>query len=170
MEKSLFHVPAWMQSARSLGHLLFLLEALYCHIVSLCSVLYKSLTEDSIKVEMYKRLGHLLLWASSYSKPRNLAFKYKEWEYIYIIIRNKWNTPASILCRLYQCDHLYQKGQKKQQAYNVREFKTKPACKTLFFTEFCTMIHWTDLYWLCLRYMPFSQASLTICQFDCRGM
>ena len=43
-----------MQSACSLGHFLFLLEALYCHIVSLCSVLYKSLTEDSIKVEMYK--------------------------------------------------------------------------------------------------------------------
>ena len=43
-----------MQSARSLGHFLFLLEALYCHIVSLCSVLYKSLTGDSIKVEMYK--------------------------------------------------------------------------------------------------------------------
>ena len=130
-----------MQSACSLGHFLFLLEALYCHIVSLCSVLYKSLTEDSIKVEMFK--------ATCYSGHQ---------------------APASILCRLYQCDHLYQKGQKKQQAYNVREFKTKPVCKTLFFTEFCTMIHWTDLYWLCLRYMPFSQASLTICQFDCRGM
>ena len=54
MKKSLVHVPAGMQSARSLGHFLLLLEALYCHIVSLCSVLYKSLTEDSIKVEMYK--------------------------------------------------------------------------------------------------------------------
>ena len=130
-----------MQSACSLGHFLFLLEALYCHIVSLCSVLYKSLTEDSIKVEMFK--------ATCYCGHQ---------------------APASILCRLYQCDHLYQKGQKKQQAYNVREFKTKPVCKTLFFTEFCTMIHLTDIYWLCLRYMPFSQASLTICQFDCRGM
>ena len=57
-----------MQSARSLGHFLFLLEAI-CHIVSLCSVLYKSLTEDSIKVEMFKATI-MLLWASSYSKPR----------------------------------------------------------------------------------------------------
>ena len=62
------------------------------------------------------------------------------------------------------------KRSKKLQAYNVREFKTKPVCKTLFFTDFCTMVHRTDLYWLCFRYMPFSQASLTICQFDCRGM
>ena len=43
-----------LHAAYSVGHFLFLLEALYCHIVSLCSVLYKSLTEDSIKVEMYK--------------------------------------------------------------------------------------------------------------------
>ena len=45
-----------MQSARSLGHyfLVFAGSPLLSYIVSLCSVLYKSLTEDSIKVKMYK--------------------------------------------------------------------------------------------------------------------
>ena len=43
-----------LHAAYSVGHFLFLLRALYCHVVSLCSVLYKSLIEDSIKVEMHK--------------------------------------------------------------------------------------------------------------------